>query len=216
MKVVLIASIPEREQMLERTVRSLRNQVDEIRVSLNDYKHIPKFLSKNECIILDNSMGDAAKYYFADQFKGYILTCDDDLIYPPNYVNYMIRATERYNECAVTLHGRDYSRPVIGFQQAFKGYPCLGDVLEDIEVDVGGDGVMCWHTDYLKVKFEDFKSKNMSQLWFAKLCIEQQVPIICLAHKEGYLKYQYPTWTIWDEANKEGFREQTALLKTFL
>jgi hypothetical protein len=40
--------------------------------------------------------------------------------------------------------------------------------------------------------------------------------IVVLAHKTGQLQYQYPKWTIWDDANKEGFKEQTALLKTFL
>jgi hypothetical protein len=211
----LIASIPEREQMLERTVRSLRNQVDEIRVSLNDYKHVPRFLNKKECIILDNSMGDAAKFYFADKFEGYIFTCDDDLIYPKNYVRYMIQGIKRYNS-VVTLHGRKYSRPVIGFQEAFTGYPCLGDVIQDIEVDVGGDGVMAYHTDLINFFYDEFKSKNMSQLWVAKKCKEHGIKIMVLAHKTGCLQYQYPKWTIWDEANKEGFKEQTELLKTFL
>lgn len=214
MKTAFIASIPEREQMLQKTVASLRNQVDEIRVSLNDYDHIPDFLNKNECIILDNSMGDAAKFYFAEQIEGYILTCDDDLIYPKGYVNYMIRGVNKY-KCPCSLHGRVYSRPIQGFQIAFKGYPCLNNVLFDVRVDVGGDGVMCWHTDKFKIKYEDFKSKNMSQLWFAKKCHEQGIKIMCLAHNADFLKYQYPTWTIWDESAKSNFQEQTALLKTF-
>jgi len=215
MKVVLIASIPEREQMLERTVRSLRNQVNEIRVTLNDYDHIPKYLNEKECIILDNSMGDAGKFYFADHFRGYIFICDDDLIYPANYVSYMIAGVKRHN-CVVTLHGRDYIGKITGFQQGFIGYPCLGDVSKDVQVNVGGDGVMCYHTDLIQFSYSDFKSKNMSQLWVAKKCKEQRMRIIVLAHRADYLKYQFPTWTIWDEANKEGFREQTALLKTFL
>ena len=124
-----------------------------------------EFLFDCHNIILDNSKGDAGKFYFADKLKGYILTCDDDLIYPPDYVDKMIEGVKKYR-CACTLHGRDYSRPVIGFQQAFIGYPCLGDVLNDVKVDVGGDGVMCWHTDFLKVKFSDFKQKNMSNFIF--------------------------------------------------
>jgi hypothetical protein len=223
----LIASIPEREQMLERTVRSLRNQVNDLRVTLNDYDHIPKFLNKKECIILDNSLGDAGKFYFADQFKGYIFTCDDDLIYPSDYVRFMIAGIKRHN-CVVTLHGRNYlklreyiidGRKVKeerGFQSNFEGYPCLGEVIKDTQVNVGGDGVMCYHTDLINFTYNDFKSKNMSQLWVAKKCKEQGMRIMVLAHKADYLKYQMPSWTIWDEANKEGFKEQTALLKTFL
>jgi hypothetical protein len=88
--------------------------------------------------------------------------------------------------------------------------------LEDTKVDVGGDGVMCWHTDFLKVKFSDFKQKNMSQLYFSKLCKEQNVPIMVLAHQAGYLGYMNPAWTIWEEESKNGFVRQTELLKTFL
>ena len=216
MKVAMIASIPEREQMLERTVESLRPQVDEIRVALNEYSKIPAFLNKHEVVMLDNEKGDAGKHYFADQFEGYLLSCDDDLIYPPDYVEKMIAGVDQY-KCACTLHGRVYNyRPILNFQMAFIGYPCLSTVQHDTRVDIGGDGVMCWHTDFLKIRYEDFKSKNMSQLWFSKQCIEQGVKIMCLAHGGDYLTYQGPKWTIWDESAKNGFKEQTELMRTFL
>lgn len=216
MKYACIASLPEREEMLKKTVESLRPQVDQIYVSLNDYDHVPDFLVKEKFVLLNNMMGDAAKYYFVEKLEGYIFTCDDDLIYPPGYAEYMIQGLEKHPGCVVTLHGRSYSRPVIGFQQIFRGYPCLGDVWEDIAVDVGGDGVMCWHTDFLKVKFSDFKQKNMSQIYFSKLCHEQGVDIMCLKHKEGYLGYMNPTDTIWEQEARKGFIKQTELLKTFL
>jgi hypothetical protein len=214
-KTALIASIPEREDMLKLTVASLRPQVNRIFVSLNGYDHVPDFVDTDEYVLLDNSMGDAAKFYFAEQCKGYILTCDDDLIYPLGYVDKMVAGVEKY-KCPCSLHGRFYSRPVMGFQESFFGFPCLNDVMTDVEVDVGGDGVMCWHTDLLKIRFEDFKQKNMSQLYFSKVCHEQGVKIMCLAHRTGYLKYQFPGYTIWDESAKEGFKKQTELLKSFL
>lgn len=216
MRVAMIASIPERESMLEKTVESLRPQVDEIRVALNDYPYIPKFLSKREVVMLNNEKGDAGKHYFADQFDGYLLSCDDDLIYPPNYADKMIDGVDKYN-CACTLHGRVYNyRPILNFQMSFIGYPCLSTVKEDVMADIGGTGVMCWHTDFLKIRYEDFKSKNMSDLWFAKQCIEQGIKIMCLAHDGDYLTYQIPAWTIWDESAKNNFKEQTELMRLFL
>ena len=216
MRVAMLASIPEREKMLEKTVESLRPQVDEIRVALNDYPYVPKFLSKREVVMLDNSKGDAGKHYFADQFEGYLLTCDDDLIYPSGYVEKMIAGVKEHH-CACTLHGRVYNyRPILNFQMSFIGYPCLETLRRDVRVDIGGDGVMCWHTDFLKIRYENFESKNMSQLWFSKQCLEQDVMIMCLAHEGDYLTYQRPQWTIWDESAKNGFREQTELMRTFL
>ena len=139
MKTVLIASIPEREQMLKKTVNSLKNQVDYIFVALNNYDHIPVFLKDDIYTLTNNKLGDAERYYDMVNCIGYLFGCDDDLIYPSNYVNTMINAVDKYN-CVCSLHGRKYSRPVVGFQQNFDGYPCLGDVMKDVEVDVGGTG----------------------------------------------------------------------------
>jgi hypothetical protein len=214
-KNVMIASLPEREKMLERTVNSLRGQADHFYIALNNYEYIPAFLNDCNVILLDNSMGDAAKFWFAEEVKGYVLTCDDDLIYPKNYVGYMISGVKRYN-CACSLHGRKYSRPVIGFQRSFTGYPCLNDVNSDVQVDIGGTGVMCYHTDIVKVKYSDFKLRNMADIWFGKLCKEQGVNIMCLAHRQGCLGYQAPAYTIWDEENEKGFVDQTKLLQSFL
>jgi hypothetical protein len=216
MKTVMIASIPEREGMLKKTVNSLLPQVDNICVALNNYDHIPEFLWDEVYTKSDNRKGDSERYWCVEDVGGYLLTCDDDLIYPANYVNYMIRGVEKYN-CACSLHGRSYpNRPIENFQSGFDGYPCLDDVMKDVEVDIGGTGVMCWHTDFLKVRHEDFQSANMADIWFSKLCHEQNVKIMCLNHREGYLKYQYPEDTIWDQENLKGFVEQTKLLKTFL
>ena len=44
MITVQLASVPEREAMLEKTIKSLRPQVDKIWVGLNKYQHRPKFL----------------------------------------------------------------------------------------------------------------------------------------------------------------------------
>ena len=213
--IIQIASIPEREKMLRETVYSLRYQADEIFVAFNNYDHIPDFLGRNECIQLNNLTGDAAKFYDISLREGYILTCDDDLIYPLDYVEYMISGVYKY-KCPCTLHGKTYTIPVIAFNQILNNYQCLSDVKGDGRVDIGGTGCMCWHSDYLKIKYSDFKSKNMADLWFAKICHEQNVKIMCLDHRKGYLNYQGPVTTIWDEEKAKGFIEQTKLLKTFL
>lgn len=218
MITVMIASIPIREKMLEKTVESIRKQsfkVDNIKISLNNYKTIPKFLDISEVILMDNRLTDANKFYMADKFSGYLLTCDDDLIYPSNYVAYMISGVDKY-KCACTLHGKLYPKKFVNFQTTQANFTCLNDVLSDGRVDVGGTGVMAWHSDFLKVKYSEFKSKNMADLWFAKICHEQNVKIICLAHQKGNLVYQGPEHTIWEEEKSKGFVDQTKLLKSFL
>lgn len=214
MRYACIASIPERENMLHKTIGSLRGQVDGVRVALNGYDHKPKFLNEGEYVFLDNSMGDAGKFYF-DSLEGIIFTCDDDLFYPPNYCDYMESGIKKY-KCAVTLHGKTYPRPIKSFREVIGNYRCLDTVDSDGRVDVGGTGVMAYDTDMLKVRFTDFKSKNMADLWFAKLCWDQGVRIMCLAHTKGNIGYMRPKTTIWEEEKAKGFKEQTNILKSFL
>ena len=210
-----LASIPDREEMLKKTVESLYPQVDRINVSLNGHEHVPKFL-KNGCIkIMDNSMGDAAKFYFTENItSGFILSCDDDLIYPDGYVKYMVSKVKLYKS-VITLHGRDYGGMFTTYRGGIK-YHCLGNVEKDVKVDIGGTGVMAWHTDIVKVKYSDFKIRNMADVWMAKLCKEQGVDIICAAHRSDYLTYQHPEYTIWDEEKDKNFTVQDSILKTFL
>jgi hypothetical protein len=214
-KSICIASIPERQDMLRKTVESLKGQYDNLYVALNNYPSVPSFLKKAEVVQLDNSMGDAGKFYFVEHLHGYVFTCDDDLIYPPDYVKYMVQGAVRYG-CAVTLHGKTYPRPFKSFGETLGNYRCLEAVDSDGWVDVGGTGVMAWHTADLKIKYSDFKSKNMADCWFAKTAHEQGVRIMCLAHKKDNLAYQHPQQTVWIEEKAKGFKEQTEILKSFL
>jgi len=212
---VRIASIPEREHMLSRTISSLRPQINKLFVALNGYDHIPNFLQEGEYELIDNSMTDAARYYGVENDDGYIFGCDDDIIYPPDYVDYMISKVEQY-QSIVTLHGKSYSHSHIHFLKAKEIHRCLGDVHQDVQVEVGGTGVMAWRSDMLKIKYEDFKSPNMADIWMAKLAWGQGVKIMCVAHTRKYLKYRTVQDTIFRRERKKGGLEQTNLLRTFL
>ena len=124
---VQIASLPERVEMLRKTVESLRPQVDEIFVGLNNYGITPDFLKEGEFAHFDNSRGDAVKFYNVEKFRGYFFSCDDDLIYPLDYVKKLIAAIKKY-KCIVTLHGKTYRDNPRSFTDFMGVYRCLDDV----------------------------------------------------------------------------------------
>lgn len=207
-----IASLPDREHLLKKTVESLRPQVDKIFVGLNSYTHTPDFLKEGEYIHLDNSTGDAAKFYGVEGLAGYLLTCDDDIIYPPDYVQYMISGLHKHG-AITTLHGKVYPRPATSFIKTVAKVRCLDACPCDTEVDVPGTGVTCLHTDMIKVRYEDFKIRNMADLWLAKLAHEQGVKIMALAHPADYLTYQPPPTTIWQDELLKGFTTQNKIVR---
>lgn len=198
---IQIASIPSREKLLLNTFNSLIGQCDSMFVGLNGYDRIPHWLNhpKVEAKLLDNSMGDAVKFFDVENHEGYFFTCDDDLIYPSNYVSEMIAHIEKH-QAIVTNHGRIIkSFPVENYYLAPKiTYHCLKEVEKPVKVMFGGTGVMAFHTDVIDLKYEDFKAPNMADIWLSVKAKEQNVPIIVVPHSEMWLKYQNVTDTIHD------------------
>lgn len=216
-----LATIPQRVSSMLLTVNSLNSQVDFLNVmcnnytereanfinaSLNDWQYYRNF--KPTALAFhkrNNEIGDAEKFYKVENHSGYFFTCDDDLIYPPDYVKYMISKIEQYERKAViTLHGRNYTPGRIekyyGGRNRTEAYHCLQRVEGDHKVMIGGTGVMAFHTDTLKIKYEDFKLPNMADLWMAIVCRNQNVPIMVVEHLPNWLQVGYDGEdTIWNK-----------------
>lgn len=193
-KTIQIASIPSREKQLKNTLESLIGQADRINVYLNGYSYIPEFPNWENVnyTITDNSKGDAYKFEGVENMYGYIYTCDDDLIYPPDYIETMTKGVDTYR-CPVSLHGRTMlPRPVEGYYRKGRkeALRCLYEVKEDTEVDVLGTGCLAYCTRDVKIAGEWFLTPNMADVWFSVICRSQGVNMMVLSHKEGYLKHQ--------------------------
>ena len=83
-----LATIPSRIPQLQKTVESLLPQVDRLNIFLNNYTTVPEFLNHDKIQLGfgDNSIGDAGKFYWASETKGFQMYCDDDIIYLGDYV----------------------------------------------------------------------------------------------------------------------------------
>jgi len=214
-----IASVPARVETLQKTVASLIDQVDMLFVALNGYKEVPSFLTNDRkivCALMDNSLGDAAKFYDVDQRSGYFLTCDDDLIYPEGYVGYMIDGIKQHGGIVSLLGKRYDTRPINSYRSGYTYIArCLVAVKLPSEVHVGGTGVMAFHTDSLKVTIEDFLRPNMADLWIAKLAHEQGVKITALPHPKRYVSHVRYSRRIWIQTrDQNGY--QTEMINSFL
>jgi len=219
MIIAQIASIPSRYYLFEKKIYSLYNQVDKINVFLNNYEKVPNYFISYPNVtgkLMDNSTGDAAKFHGVENLEGYIFTCDDDLIYPPDYISTMITQIDKY-KCIITNHGRIlFDRPISSYyRDNIVGYHCLLDVKDDHRVDVGGTGVMGFHSKDFKIKYSDFKLPNMADIWVA-VNAWNKTDIVVNSHKEGWIKYQdTPDKTIW-ELHCNNDLPQTELVNKYL
>lgn len=184
-----IASLPERHQSLMETVDSLLPQVDALYVRRDT-----------------DGIGDAGK--FTVTRGDYIFRCDDDLIYPDNYVETMINKIEHYNRGAVvSCHGKVLKRQPIEsyYGSDFRKYHCLLDVERDRRVHIVGTGVLAYHRSAVSVSAVDFPEKNMADIWFSVWCEQRDVPRVCIEHPAGWIRHSDKTdkdETCW-EWNKE-------------
>lgn len=212
-----LASLPERKDSLKKVFDSLTNQADNIFVVLN-YGQVeaPEWIADYKNVIWtygDNLLGACHKFQMAEHSKGYFFGCDDDLVYPFDYVEYMRQGVDQYNGL-VSLHGKKYLSPVTSFKNWEGNYRCLNTVSEDVKVNVIGSGVCAFHTDRLKITMDAFKKKNMSDIYLSKQATEQGVPMIVLEHPINYLTYLPQTKTIWNSITN--FDERTEVLKSFI
>jgi len=199
-----LATIPGRRRSLKGVVRRLLPQVDRLNVYLNrspampggdEYPRLPDFLKHPKicalwsCDTPFGDQGDAGKYFWSSAIKGYHIICDDDVLYPPDFIALLVAAVDKYRQKAVVgFHGAILTEPFqqyYGSRRTFHFGAALG---EDVPVHiVAGAGGVAFHTSTLKVCREDFKHPNMGDIWFGLLAQKQKVPLICLEHPSGWL-----------------------------
>jgi hypothetical protein len=192
--------------------------VDEVFLVLNyGDEEAPDYLTKYSnvwWVISDNSQGDAMKFSMAHIPNQVYLGCDDDIIYPSGYAEYMVAGIKKW-EGLVSLHGRDYPRPITSFKNWIMNHRCLGNIEYDWwQVDMIGSGCCAFDTNKLKVSLEYFNTKNMADLWLSKLATEQNIPMIVLAHAKDYLTYIPQINTIW--RSTRDYSEHTKILQSFI
>jgi hypothetical protein len=211
-----IASIYGRQEALRRIVGAILPQVDKLIIGLNNYGFIPKWLinPKIDVTLLDNSLGDAAKFLYVENCDGYYVTLDDDLLPPRDYVKRLVTGVDKYNGL-VSFHGRKYPIPVEDFKEWTGAYRCICNVNFDVDVNVIGSGCCAFNTQTMKLKLSDFEKPNMADLYLSRVAYEQEVPMVVLQHRKGdilYLKPQTPT--IW--RSTLDYTEHTEILKSYL
>lgn len=182
-----IASIEIRRTALSRVIDCLYDQADEIFVYLNDYSEIPKFLNREKIQVIHKmgDVGDRGKFFDIDNFSGYFFTCDDDIEYPPYYVQHCVDAIERYGRKAVVgWHGSLLKTPFVDYysSESRRVFSFRSGRPEDTAVHILGTGCSSFHTETLKVSYADFLTPNMADVYFALLGQKQRVPFVVIKH----------------------------------
>lgn len=192
-----VVSIKRRENSFKLVVNDILPQVDLLRVYLNDYDNVPKFLinDKIQVFLAKDNCGDIAdngKFFKCSEVDGYYFTIDDDIKYPKDYVNILIDSIEKYNyEAVVGVHGVNIK------YETFKHYYDRDSRevkvfwrknAEDSVVHILGTGTVAYHTSILRINFYEINYPFMVDVFFAIQANRNNVPLVCIERENEWMK----------------------------
>lgn len=189
-----MASMPSRQELLERAVASILPQVDILNVYLNGYKSTPKFLADPKIRVVHSSeygdLEDNGKFFFSDSILwGYHFTMDDDIVYPPDYVQRMILKIEQYGRQAVVgCHGIILADPLLRYMKDREIVHFKRQAAEDRFVNILGTGTTAYHTSTVKLSMNNFPVSGMADLFLAVAAKRQSVPLIAVERRNNWLQ----------------------------
>jgi hypothetical protein len=173
-RIAAMATFKGREHNLQAVIDSIKDQVDELHIYNNSEE--------------ENDYTTNAKFYFLQFHKEpvYYLTIDDDIIYPPTYVQDMVNAIERTGTI-VTHHGREFLGVNRNYYYGHNTHVFSKVNTQEKRIDTAGTGVTAFRTDYFN-PVEMYKSiyPRMADVLFGWLAIKDNKIITLLKHEAGY------------------------------
>jgi len=196
-----VCSIPAREEQLTNVVRAMLEQVDHLFVYLDKYNETPKILRKNPNVTVRHSgeynqdFRDNAKFLAYDDLKKiheefYYFTCDDDLIYPQDYVLALLRRIDELDRHAVVgLHGVVCEEtPTAYFRRRFIHHFIWATLKAPCLVNNLGTGTIGFHSGlFNSLDPRSWKHGGMVDILFSIEARRRGVPMVCCDRQAGWL-----------------------------
>lgn len=194
-----VCSIPKRVEQLACVVERLLPQVDHLFVHLDKYEIVPEFLKSNEKITVSHSRDyqidyrDNAKFVPFGKLKHegefYYLTCDDDLVYPFDYVRSMMANLDRYrNKAVVGVHGVVYEEPAERYFRRRFVYHFKDALKQARLVNNLGTGTVAFHSSiFATLNPDDWKNGGMVDIFFSNECLARNIPMVCISRHADWL-----------------------------
>ena len=182
-----LATYSGRADILPKAVESLHNQtmpLDEIRVYANDYEP-----DVDATVRTGEDLKDNGKFRWIPEVEDEIyFSCDDDILYPPFYVEYMLEKLEQYPECLLTMHGRKLKGKGRNYYRGHQQYHFQRELQEDKIIDVPGTGVSVFNTRHFKPLVWDSEDKCMVDVLIGLEAAKQNVEVVCVGHSMWWMK----------------------------
>jgi hypothetical protein len=188
--LVALATTPDRVALLSESLPSLRKQCDRLHVYLNGHTEVPPVVwdLADEHVLSSVNAGADKKLHWAHQHDGVYLSCDDDFVYPPDYVPRMAGAVQHWGgKALVTAHGRVFPPQPKDMADQVCRATLNSRVPHGRWVNHAGTGVLAWDASQIKVPLE-FPVQNRSDVQLSAWANQQGIPIWVVPHNPTWLR----------------------------
>jgi hypothetical protein len=188
-----MATYPEREAMLADTLPTIVDQGDNVFIYCNNYREAPASIAESRAhYIVDtaSTLKAAAKFMWVGE-RGYHLTVDDDIYYPPDYVETLVKWLERYKRKAlVGVHGFTMPEEVTKFPWRTAAYNFQSGLDNPTPVHVIGTGTIAFHQSLTErfpwAMMREHPASNDECL--AVMARARNVPMILVPREDGWMR----------------------------
>jgi len=185
-----LATYAARVGLMRPTLESLVGQFDLLRVWLNDCEP-PGWADEFPRVVWHRGPDrtDAGKFGFIPQGGEYYCTCDDDIIYPPDYAERIREECDAVGP-VVSFHGRYFDRFPI--RSIYKGHTRAHRCTwagERLPLTIPGSGVACIDTNRVRLDIADDPPK-MADVHLAIACHKAGVVPMLGRHPKGWIKLE--------------------------
>lgn len=160
--------------------------------------------------------GSVGKFYGMSLLaSGYCLTVDDDIHYPPDYIEQVVTRIEHYRRRAVVcLHGLWLHPPITGYRDCRVLLSFAKGCWNDIPVHVPGTGTVGWHTDTIRLTVRDFPLANMDDPQLGVLLHRRGLLAVAMARRPRWLtQLEVPKETTIGSRRKKDDSRETACIR---
>lgn len=209
-----MATMPGREKVLERTLQSLVNQFDVVRVFTNPgVVDPPAYFHNVEYWATGEDLTDNGKFFMLDYIETPELyfTVDDDIVYPVDYAERMTEAIRKYH-CVVTIHGRRLKGPDLNYYRGHHHVHCAHRHDKHQWVDVPGSGVAAWDTRMWHPRnLANSNYKRMSDVVLGHAAAMDNRKVLAISKRAGWVQPQVVKTSIWSDDSRKPNLDQIKL-----
>jgi len=195
-RIAAIATLASRLTTFQKVLPIIHAQVDHVFVYLDGYSTIPSFLENFDRVTARRAE-DVGNLHCSSRFlclqelrtPTVVAIVDDDIIYPPDYIDRMTGALQRVEGKAIVgVHGRIFMPPHQSYVRDVLTFHFTHQLARPCHVHELGTGTCAFASSYFRIDPREWDRHDMDDVAIAIDAQRQGLPRIAIARPAGWLR----------------------------